>query len=220
LRKVFNQSIPQKVDESFVSLRLGGANPMEPQPAKNNIIYPMIRLGLLEQDGSPTELVYDWRSDEKYASACQTMLENTYPESLRSAIPPEAATFESARSWFMNFAKQNQAAAAKSARMYVLLCNADPSKSEIATAPSKSRTQIAKPQRTQTPKVKPAVTEENLVEHVQKHNQPTGRQRSDLPTMHIDVQIHIDPSADADQIDAIFASMAKHLYGSGVGNGS
>jgi Family of unknown function (DUF5343) len=33
------------------------------------------------------------------------------------------------------------------------------------------------------------------------------------PTLHIDMQIHISPEASADQIDRIFASMAKHLYG-------
>lgn len=32
------------------------------------------------------------------------------------------------------------------------------------------------------------------------------------PALHIDIQIHISPSADADQIDNIFRSMAKHLY--------
>lgn len=33
------------------------------------------------------------------------------------------------------------------------------------------------------------------------------------PTLHIDIQIHISPEASADQIDQVFASMAKHLYG-------
>lgn len=33
------------------------------------------------------------------------------------------------------------------------------------------------------------------------------------PALHIDVQIHISPEASAEQIDQIFASMAKHLYG-------
>ena len=31
--------------------------------------------------------------------------------------------------------------------------------------------------------------------------------------LHIDIQIHISPEASADQIDQIFASMAKHLHG-------
>ena len=36
-----------------------------------------------------------------------------------------------------------------------------------------------------------------------------------LPMLHIDVQIHISADAKPDQIDQIFASMAKHLYGKG-----
>jgi hypothetical protein len=32
------------------------------------------------------------------------------------------------------------------------------------------------------------------------------------PTIHIDVQVHIPSDANPEQIDAIFASMAKHLY--------
>lgn len=43
---------------------------------------------------------------------------------------------------------------------------------------------------------------------------PKGEQReSSEPSLHIDVQVHIDSSATSEQIDQIFASMAKHLYG-------
>jgi len=42
-----------------------------------------------------------------------------------------------------------------------------------------------------------------------------GKSTPPLPTMHIDVQIHIAADAKPDQIDQIFASMAKHLYGKG-----
>lgn len=43
---------------------------------------------------------------------------------------------------------------------------------------------------------------------------PTGTGRSSFgPALHIDVQIHISPEASADQIDQIFASMSKHIYG-------
>ena len=40
--------------------------------------------------------------------------------------------------------------------------------------------------------------------------QPSG---SGGPSLHIDVQIHISPESSSEQIDQIFASMAKHLYG-------
>ena len=36
-----------------------------------------------------------------------------------------------------------------------------------------------------------------------------------LPNLHIDLQIHISPESTPEQIEAIFASMAKHLYGAG-----
>ncbi len=39
------------------------------------------------------------------------------------------------------------------------------------------------------------------------------RTRGSGPSVHIDVQVHIAPEASADQIEQIFASMAKHLYG-------
>ena len=32
------------------------------------------------------------------------------------------------------------------------------------------------------------------------------------PSLHLDIQIHIASDASPDQIEAIFASMAKHLY--------
>jgi hypothetical protein len=41
----------------------------------------------------------------------------------------------------------------------------------------------------------------------------TAARNSGGPPLHIDVQIHISPEASAEQIDQIFASMAKHLYG-------
>lgn len=40
-----------------------------------------------------------------------------------------------------------------------------------------------------------------------------SRPSSPSPSVHIDIQIHISPEANSDQIDQIFKSMAKHLYG-------
>jgi hypothetical protein len=41
----------------------------------------------------------------------------------------------------------------------------------------------------------------------------TGGTPASSPSVHIDIQIHISPEASTDQIDQIFKSMAKHLYG-------
>ena len=40
-----------------------------------------------------------------------------------------------------------------------------------------------------------------------------GQELSFSPTIHIDVQVHISPESTLEQINAIFAGMAKHLYG-------
>lgn len=37
--------------------------------------------------------------------------------------------------------------------------------------------------------------------------------RPNLPELHVDIQIHIDSAANPEQIDQIFESMARHLYG-------
>ena len=44
-------------------------------------------------------------------------------------------------------------------------------------------------------------------------NVAQGGVEANTPSVHIDIQIHIDSTATADQIDQIFASMAHHLYG-------
>ena len=40
-----------------------------------------------------------------------------------------------------------------------------------------------------------------------------GTVETKRPALHIDIQIHIDPTSSQELIDHIFASMAKHLYG-------
>ena len=50
--------------------------------------------------------------------------------------------------------------------------------------------------------------------HAPMGGQPPKAARGSTPNLHIDVQVHISADASVEQIDQIFASMAKHLYGS------
>lgn len=43
--------------------------------------------------------------------------------------------------------------------------------------------------------------------------QPAPPSQTGSPEVHIDIQIHISPDSSHEQIDKIFESMAKHLYG-------
>jgi hypothetical protein len=50
--------------------------------------------------------------------------------------------------------------------------------------------------------------------HAPVEGQAPRKARGPAPNLHIDVQVHISADASVEQIDQIFASMAKHLYGS------
>ncbi len=56
--------------------------------------------------------------------------------------------------------------------------------------------------------------EKPLKKQTVEEQQARGEEkRPSEPSVHIDVQIHISPDAPPEQVDQIFASMAKHLYG-------
>jgi hypothetical protein len=42
---------------------------------------------------------------------------------------------------------------------------------------------------------------------------PPPNQTRAEPSVHIDIQVHISPEASPEQIDKVFAAMAKHIYG-------
>lgn len=62
-----------------------------------------------------------------------------------------------------------------------------------------------KPAKVKSKVSKPSKSQDQKQDH--SHSNP-----SLVPSIHIDVQVHISPESSATQIDQIFASMAKHLY--------
>lgn len=75
LRARFKQSIPGKVDADYIqavlSVGLGHAK---------NLIPQLVTVGLIGEDGKPTDLAMDWRDDTTYPAAC--------PEDPGVHIPP------------------------------------------------------------------------------------------------------------------------------------
>ena len=51
--------------------------------AQTNVLRGMRSFGIVNDDGSLTELGTRWRVDETYAQACREILEKVYPEDLR-----------------------------------------------------------------------------------------------------------------------------------------
>ncbi|MXV87974.1 MAG: hypothetical protein F4117_14130 [Acidimicrobiales bacterium] len=146
----------------------------------------------------------DWRDDSAYPAVCEAMVADIYPDSLRSAFPEPAKDSEGVVNWFSRNTGAGTSASRAMASFYTLLSEADPSQrvSESNEA-SKKKPSAAASSKTKAPKDKNTTAAKNGLDR------PT---RTD-PEVSISLQIHIDPSASAEQIDQIFKSMAVHLYG-------
>src|SRR5690242_6106278 len=66
-----------KFTPSVVAALLGMASP---ESAATNIVNPMRRLGLIDEDGSLTDRGHKWRIDASYGDACQEILDEVYPD--------------------------------------------------------------------------------------------------------------------------------------------
>ncbi len=118
LRNQFKKTIPASVNPSYVKSLLGFNSD---DSAKNNIILPLKQLGIIDDEGKPTPLANEWRSDEKYENACKTMLAAIYPQELTDLFPDEEIDASRIKSWFMDTAAIGQSAAGKITNTFILI---------------------------------------------------------------------------------------------------
>jgi hypothetical protein len=230
LRKLFQgKGVPKIFDVNYVLT----AGLRESEASASNLVRPFKRLGLFSNDGKPTQLAYDWTYDDKYKEVCKKILLDIYP-----AAPTEMFTegTEEDRTGVVRWLQRNLHLTPHSARqyavLYILLAKGDPTEQEegASSQPAKSAkpTGAANGQR-RAPRSRPTTAaaapaaqtplfavpvEEQLVQGVALHHPqraPQPRNRPE-PTLNINVQVHIPAEATPELIDAIFESMAKHLW--------
>jgi hypothetical protein len=219
IRAKLRQSKPNVIGVDWVMSALGGSE----KGAKN--LLPQLRsIGIIGDDGKPTPLALDLRDDEQYGAACQSILESLYPETLRHAYDDPEADVQQVANWFMRNAHTGELTARMQARLYLTVLKGElPSESETpkprkrgakkaaaAAAAAKTVVERAVGGESKVPAATANGSEETLspvVSAVPSTHQSHG------PTLHIDLQIHISADASDTQIDAVFKSMAKHLYG-------
>lgn len=204
LRNQFKKTIPSSVNPSYVKSLLGFNSD---ESAKNNIILPLKQLGIIDEEGKPTPLANEWRSDEKYESACKKMLAAIYPQELTDLFPDEEIDSSRVKAWFMDTASIGQSAAGKIANTFILIRTAKVKEPTVKKAVAPQNGAPKKKARDAMP-----VSETHSI---QPQKAPAKDQSVGVvsPSVHIDIQVHISPDASAEQIDKIFESMAKHLYG-------
>jgi hypothetical protein len=215
LRVRFKQKVPSAVTAGYLQTALGFASE---KGAKN--LLPQLRLvGLIDTAGVPTELAKRYRMDDDYPAAAQEIVEAIYPSEVRELFPGPHEDVAAVAGWFMRHTGGGQASAVMQARFYASLISGEIPSSEKATKSTKAPAAGQKPPAKRVPKVeKPAKPTALAQDQSETPDAPSVGLPSvgvvgALPGLHIDVQIHIDAEATTEQIDAVFASMAKHLYG-------
>jgi hypothetical protein len=212
LRRRFQRAMPNQVTPSYLQTVLA----VKEGHAKN-LIPQLQTIGLIDEDGKPTPLANEWRTDEGYASACQKVVSSVYPQGLRDAVPPAEPNRPAAANWFMREKGVGEGTASQMASFYILVSEADPAAGK-ATPPAQPAKQARRSGQSQK-ETKSASQQRTVAEkrttdgHAPAEDGGRGSgARESTPALHIDVQIHIPSDATPNQIDAIFASMAKHLY--------
>ena len=204
LRKQFLQTMPNQITPSYLVAVLGGKE----RSVKGNVLSPLKALGLVGDDGRPTDRAKLWRDDTRYPEVCHEIREELYPAELRDALPGPEIDQEVAIRWFMSDTGRGQQAAAKMARMYSLLTAADPSGGD-EVKPSKPRRRRRAGSKKQPQPAPPPDDPSKAGNQSKPQNLVTNL---GMPEMRLNVEIRIDASVTPEQIEMIFASMAKHLY--------
>lgn len=184
-----------------------------PKSAGDNIVYPMRKLGLLDEDGALTQLGNKWRVNATYAEACQEILDAIYPGELAGFTNTQGEPDSAQVQTWMQHKGHGNSNARQMAATYVLI--AQKKVPEIASSPPKKNSRSGAAGK---PAPKPKQEKDNAPS-VQSPSPVTsapvadpGRPSTGGPNIHLDIQIHIPAEATAAQIDQIFASMGKHLY--------
>ena len=208
IRDKFKTSLPSIASPNYVKTLLSLSSDAS---ANSNVIGPMKRIGLLDDESKPTPLANDWRLDNKYKEVCDTIVKNVYANELLDLFPDSTVDRISARNWFMGHGV-GATAADKMVALFILLKSGEiKQKKAIAAKKPTSSTKTSKPSiKDDVPKAE--------IEQPSNQDFPSSNNINLLsrPNLHIDLQIPISPDSTSEQIETVFASMAKHFYGADV----
>jgi hypothetical protein len=184
-----------------------------PESARDNTVNPMRRVGLIDDDGALTPRGNKWRIDSTYAEACQEIIDEVYQGDLDAFVDADGKPDpQQVRTWFdhKGFGGSN---AAQMAATYVMVASKEPP--EPMTAPVATGSKSTPKKQAAKAAAKPANPKAAETPAVVKQTPPPSPEQVDSrgPNIHLDIQIHIPADASLEQIDKIFESMSKHLYG-------
>jgi len=171
--------------------------------AARQYLAELKRVGILDEQGAPTELGERWRHDEGYDDVAAEILAAAYPEGLVSIAPAGSADRTAVERWFAH-SGLGAGTAKNKAGTYLMIANDRPGETRIRAA-------SARPEKTQSASsVKPATQKRREAAPAKPARQERGPQSPVFP-LNLNLQIHISADASTDQIESIFAAMKKYL---------
>jgi hypothetical protein len=169
----------------------------------------MRRLGLIDDNGSLTDRGNKWRIDSSYADACQEILDEVYPPELASFTDQNGKPDKDQVMRYFQHQGYGNSNARQMAATYLLI--AEKRVPEAPSSEPKKTTRSSSPRKAQAANGAQSADKSPAVSAPEPVLTPVNHQ-SNQPNVHLDIQIHIPADASVEQIDQIFASMAKHLY--------
>ena len=187
LRKIQETNRPEKVDANFLA-RVGFAKSTD-----RSLIRVLKQIHFISSSGTPTERWQGYRSKQAAPRVLAEGIREGYPELFETYSDAYQQPADDLKSFFAEKTEVNDETRRRILRTFETLCSlADFGEKEESAGEEDS------PQPETPTQAAPSETE--------------GRVSRSQPTVHVDLQIHIAPESEAEQIDQIFASIAKHLY--------
>jgi len=177
-----------------------------------NTMPALRQVGLVDENNRPTVLASKWRDDQTYAEACREIIETVYPDSLKDVSSPENPDVAAAQRWFLNETGAGAPRARVLAVFYAMLAKAELNGIGERTP----RTAVAAARGSRRDGTETATQGGRVGTERRDADQGRGRRQVQTPpppSLSIAIQVYIDKGMDASQVDQVFASMARHLYG-------
>jgi hypothetical protein len=181
-----------------------------PASAAHNIVSPMQKLGLIDENGVLTDRGDKWRNDASYAEACEEILDQIYPAEVAGFTTADGSPDKTMVTKWFQHQKFGESNVRQMTATYVMIAEKKVPEANDKEVKSRAKRQQAPSVATKAaskPSVDPVNNEALTTAAPLQAGQSTGR-----PAIQLDFQIHIAADARPDQIEQIFASMAKHLY--------
>lgn len=205
VRSLIDRRPNGKVDQSFLAADLN----VQATAAKA-YINELTKVGILDEEGKPTDLAQKWRSSETYDDAVEELLKRNYPEALLALAPRDSLERSKIVTWFSNQGLGSGTANNKAAT-YLLIASAEPGEQSSALPSSRTRSQATQKEISKhSNTTKPSIGSQH-----EDISQPNERDRSAATggaiPLNLNIQIHISADASNEQIEKIFESMSRYL---------